>query len=128
MDRRRLLRAVAALPVLGAGCLSGLPTATGPRSGPTPERTPGERVGSVVEDIGVESTDDDRLAVVLTVRNRGVEPTEARVVATVTAGGEEFVRETTVRVGPETTTTTRVAFDVPFEEFSGDGSVSARVA
>jgi hypothetical protein len=124
MRRRRLL---AALPALLGGCLSNLPTATGPRSGPTPDGTPGERTGVVVADVDVEPTADDRLRVLATLRNRGPEPTDATVVVTVTVAGEESVRESTVRVPGGATVETSVAFDATFDAFTGDGSVSARV-
>ena len=127
MRRRRLLRALAAVPALLGGCLSGLPGATGPRSGPTPDGTPGGQTGVVVEDIDVEPTDDDRLRVLATLRNRDPEPTDATVVVTVTVAGEETVREATVRVPGQGTVETSVEFDAAFDEFSGDGSVSARV-
>jgi hypothetical protein len=124
--RRRLL--ALALPALAPGCLSGLPTASGPRAPPEPDGTPGGRTGTAVSDIDVEPTDDDRLRVVATVRNDGGDPVDARVVVTVTVGDEESVRETTVRVPAGDTATASVAFDVTFDAFSADGSVSARVA
>ena len=127
MRRRRLLRALATLPALLAGCLSGLPTATGPRSGPDPEGTPGQRTGVVVAEIDVEPTADDRLRVLATLRNRDPEATDATVAVTVTIADEETVREATVRVPGQGTVETSVEFDVTFDEFTGDGSVSARV-
>jgi hypothetical protein len=128
MRRRRLL--ALALPALAPGCLSGLPTASGPRAPPEPDGTPGGDTGTgvSVSDIDVEPTDDDRLRVVATVRNRGGTPVDARVVVTVTVGGDETVRETTVRAPAGESATASVAFDATFDAFSADGSVSARVA
>lgn len=128
MRRRSFAAAIAA--ALGGGCLADLPSATGPRSGPTPSSTPGTPgtpAGSSVTDVDVETTDDGRLRVVATVRNRGSTARTARVVVTVTVDGETSSRETTVSVPAEETATASVAFDVTFDEFSGDGSVSARV-
>lgn len=127
MRRRRLLRTLAALPALLGGCLSGLPTATGPRSGPEPAGTPGQQTGVVVSDVDIEPTEDDRLRVLATVRNRDPEPTDATVVVTVTIADEETVREVTVRVPGQGSAETSVEFDATFDEFTGDGSVSARV-
>ena len=127
MRRRRLLRALAALPALLGGCLSSLPTATGPRSAPEPEGTPGQRTGVVVADLDIEPTDDDRLRVLATLRNRDPEPTDATVVVTVTIADEETVRESTVRVPGQGTVETGVEFDATFDAFSEDGSVSARI-
>ena len=127
MRRRRLLCAVATLPALLTGCLSGLPTATGPRSGPEPEGTPGRRTGVVVAEIDVEPTDDDRLRVLAALRNRGPDATDATVVVTVTIADEESVRETTVPVPGRETVETSVEFDATFDEFTGGGSVSARI-
>lgn len=128
MRRRRLLCALAALPALLSGCLAGLPRASGPRSGPTPDGTPGEEGGVTVADVGVEPTDDDRLRVVVTVTGRGAERTEARVAVTVRVDGEASVRETAVTVPAGGTTTADVEFGVTFDAFSSGGSVSARVA
>jgi hypothetical protein len=108
MRRRRLLRALAVVPALLGGCLSDLPTATGPRSGPEPEDTPGQQTGVVVADIDVE-------------------PTDATVVVTVTIADEETVRESTVRVPGQGTAEASVEFDATFDAFTGDGSVSARI-
>lgn len=127
MRRRRLLRALVALPALFGGCLSSLPTATGPRSGPTPDDTPGQQTGVVVSDVDVEPTDDDRLRVLATLRNRDPEPTDATVVVTVTIAGEASEREATVRVPGRGSTAASVEFDATFDEFTGDGSVSARI-
>lgn len=124
MRRRRLLAALLAL--LG-GCLSDLPTATGPRSAPTSDGTPGQPMGVVVADVDVEPTDDDRLRVLATLRNRGPEPTNATVVVTVTVADEESVRESTVRISGQATVETSVEFDATFDEFTGNGSVSARI-
>jgi hypothetical protein len=118
---------VAALAALGAGCLADLPSATGPRSGPTPSGTPGTPAGPTVADVDVEATDDDLLRVVATVRNRGTSARTTRVVVTVTVAGEESVREASVSVAAGETATASVEFDVAFDEFAGDGSVSARV-
>ncbi len=128
MRRRRLLCSLAALPALLSGCLAGLPRASGPRSGPTPDGTPGEEGGVTVADVGVEPTDDDRLRVVVTVTNRGAERTEARAAVTVRVDGEASVRETAVTVPAGGTTTADVEFGVTFDAFSSGGSVSARVA
>ncbi len=128
MRRRRLLCALAALPALLSGCLAGLPRASGPRSGPTPDGTPGGEGGVTVADVDVEPTDDDLLRVVVSVGNRGAGRTAARVVVTVDAGGDESVRQTTVSVPAGGTATARVEFETTFDAFSSNGSVSARVA
>jgi len=127
MRRRRLLSALATLPALGAGCLSGLPTATGPRSAPEPEGTPGQQTGVVVADVDVEEGDSGQLLVVATLRNRESDPTEATVVVTLTIGDEETVGEKTVAVPGRSSVETTVAFEATFDEFTGDGSVSARI-
>jgi hypothetical protein len=127
MRRRRLLSALAALPVLGAGCLSGLPTATGPRSAPEPEGTPGQQTGVVVSDVDVDEGEEGQLLVVATLRNRGDDPTEATVAVTLTLGDEETVGEKTVEVPGRSSVETTVEFGATFDEFTGDGSVSARI-
>jgi hypothetical protein len=84
-------------------------------------------MGVVVADVDVEPTDDDRLRVLATLRNRGPEPTNATVVVTVTVADEESVRESTVRISGQATVETSVEFDATFDEFTGNGSVSARI-
>jgi hypothetical protein len=127
MRRRRLLAALAALPALGAGCLSGLPTASGPRSAPEPEGTPGRQTGVVVGDVDVAEGDQGQLLVVATLRNRGPDPTEATVVVTLSVGVEETVREATVAVPGGSSVETTIEFETTFDAFTGNGSISARV-
>lgn len=127
MRRRRLLVALAALPALGAGCLSGLPSATGPRSAPEPEGTPGRQTGVVVADVDVEEGEDGQLLVLTTLRNRGPDPTDATVVVTLTVADEETVREETLELPGASSVETTVEFEATFDEFASDGSVSARV-
>ena len=127
MYRRRLLAALAALPALGAGCLSDLPTASGPRSGPEPEGTPGRQTGVVVGDVDIGEDSQGQLIVVATLRNRGPDPTEATVVVTLSVGVEETVRETTVEVPGGSSVETAIEFETTFDVFTDNGSISARV-
>ncbi len=108
-----------------AGCAGDLPRATGPRGPPTSPGPPPTNAAAVgVTDIDVEPADDGSLTVLATVENRGGEPATREVVATVTLDDEELVRSTTVRVGAGATREVGIGFDLSFDAFSADGSVS----
>lgn len=127
MHRRALLAALAAAGgTTGlAGCTGDLPRATGPRrppASPAPPPTDGAAVSAT--DIDVEPADDGSLRVLATVENRGSEPASREVVVTVTLDDREFVRSTVVRVGAGATREVGLGFDLTFDAFSADGSVT----
>jgi hypothetical protein len=127
VHRRALLAGLAAAAgATGlAGCTGDLPRATGPRRPPaSPGPPPTEGAAVSVTDIDVEPADDGSLTVLATVENRGNEPATREVVATVTLDDAELVRSTTVGIGAGATREVGLGFDLSFDAFSADGSVS----
>lgn len=128
MRRRALLGLLAALPLGLAGCTGNLPGATGPRKPPEPSSSPpGSGPDVHVSHIDVEGAPDGSLRVVATVENRGGRTATRTVSATVTVSGDEHVGSTEVHVGPGATVEATIDFDLPYDAFVGDGSVSVDV-
>ncbi|MFB6090311.1 MAG: transcriptional initiation protein Tat [Halobellus sp.] len=133
MDRRRVLAAAGgALATLLGGCLGSAPGATGPRNPPDapadePRRTdapPAVSVGT----FDFEATDGGDLRVFGTVRNRSDVERNATVTVTVSLDDDEFERQTSLAVPAGGSAEWSVTFDVAYERFTKNGSLSVDVA
>jgi len=123
MKRRRLL----ALSVALLGGCSNLPSASGPRTPPTPSEPTAAPTRSLqVTDLDVEEANDGYLRVVATVRN-GTNAQRTRTLRIRVRAGEvrtEQQRDVTVAGGAQRD----VVFDftdVRYEDFSGNGSLNS---
>lgn len=132
MDRRAVLRRLGLTLGLGAGC-SDLPRASGPRTPPSAGdrpaggTTPTPRPVSV-SDIDVRKTETENLRVVVTVTNRTVSEQTRSLRVWVDLGDRRSERTESVTVPPEDETEVAVEFDdVTYDEFSGSGTVNARI-
>ncbi|WP_411963515.1 transcriptional initiation protein Tat [Haloferax sp. YSMS24] len=129
MERRRLLGLVAV--GLSSGCLSGYPTATGPRNPPEapadePRETP--EVPSVrIVTFDFESTDDGRLRVFGEVVNDSGSERVVTVRVRVAVGENESVRDTDVSVPSGETEPFSVEFDVEFDAFASNGEIDVSI-
>lgn len=125
MRRRAVVRALAALPFALAGCAGDLPGATGPRRPPeSPTPPPGGRSDVRVVGIDVAEAPDGGLRVLATVRNDSQRDVTREVVATATLDGEEYVASTEVRVPAGGDVEATIDFDLRYDEYVGQGSVS----
>lgn len=137
MKRREASRTLAALvgTVLGAGCLSNPPGATGPRTPPRGGTPPPEAPrGGSPADLRVvafdfEEAENGRLRVVGRVANDGVnERTVVLVITVRTDEGEVVERpQLTVDAGSEAAFGVVVS-DVGFEQFQADGELDIELA
>jgi hypothetical protein len=132
--RRRLCRSLAALPLASlAGCLSGLPRATGPRNPPDETRSPtGGASGSgdvvSVSSTTVEESEDGRLLVTGEVRNLSDARAVRTVVVEATVDGDEYSGSTEVTVPGDGTATFSVVVPVEYGRFNDGGSLDVGLA
>ncbi|WP_224449751.1 transcriptional initiation protein Tat [Haloprofundus salilacus] len=129
MKRRTLVTAL--LPALSAGCLSSLPSATGPR-GPPEEPTTGPGEGPEYDPLSVETfdfegTEEDELRAFGTVNNRTPEERTGTVSVRVTVDGEETVETTEVTVPGDSTAEFETVVPVSFEAFERNGQLQVTV-
>mgnify|MGYP000044191140 CR=1 FL=1 len=122
MHRRRLL--ALALPLLG-GC-SNLPNPSGPRTPPTPSEPTAPRNRSLgVTDLDVEAADDGHLQVLATVTNPSNAERTRTLRVRVRTGDVRSEQQRQVSVGGGKTRTVTFEFeDIPYDDFSGDGSLN----
>lgn len=124
MDRRGAIRLVGL--ALTGGCLS-TPSATGPRNPPTasgdgPPTDGGSDVS--VTNLDVEEAEDGSLKLLATVVNEGETAQTRTLRAKASVGEESYVETREVRVAAGSETEVAVTFDVTYDEFTGNGSVS----
>ncbi|MFB6107403.1 MAG: hypothetical protein ABEJ82_01020 [Haloplanus sp.] len=132
MDRRAVLRRLGLTVALGAGC-SDLPHATGPRTPPPPGDPSSGSGGSAsnpvsVTDLGVGKDDGGALQVDVAVTNRAASEQTRTLRVWVVVDDRRSERSLSVTVPAGETTETTVTFeDVTYDEFSGSGTVNARI-
>ncbi|KAB1196189.1 MULTISPECIES: transcriptional initiation protein Tat [Haloferax] len=129
MERRRLLGLVAV--GLSSGCLSGLPTATGPRNPPEapagePRQTP-EIPPVRIATFDFESTDDGRLRVFGDVVNDAGSERTVTVRVRVTVDGDESIRDTDVTVPSGETASFGVVFPLEYDTFASGGELDVTI-
>jgi hypothetical protein len=127
--RRRLCRALAVVPLASvAGCLSGLPTATGPRN--PPDEAPPTRSGGDGDDpVSVTSTDvlegeNGHLLVAGEVRNRSGAPATRTVVVEATVDDDTVSASEEVTVPANGTTEFRVTVPMDYQRFNDGGALN----
>lgn len=123
MHRRRLL----ALGIALLGGCSDLPGATGPRTPPTPSEPTAAPARSLrVTDLDTEEADDGHLQVVATVRNETTTQRTRTLRIRVRAGDTRTEQRQAVTVAANTERDVVFDFtDVPYDDFSGDGSLNS---
>lgn len=111
-----------------AGCAS--PQApSGPFTPPqSPEGGPTETVQLVIVTFRAIETDSGNLGARLVLENRSERERTAEIIVTATVGDESFQQTETIAVQANTQAETVVEFQVSYQEYVGNGSISARIA
>lgn len=126
MERRGYLTVCA---LLSAGCLGGRRNESGPRTPPPSpegggaEKTERQRDLQIL-DYTVESGDDGRLAVPVTVENLADDRRTGTLVGEATVDGETFRVEREVSLEGDTEATITLEFDVSYDEFTSGGDLT----
>lgn len=128
MKRRAALTTFAL--TLSAGCLSPLPRATGPRKPPeAPEGGPGVSSDALsIETWDYSETGGGSLRIFGTIRNSSDVKTTATVAATVTVAGDGHTNSTDITVPAGGTAKFELRYDVSYDKFEQNGSISIELA
>lgn len=130
MKRRSVLRALALLPVSGAGCLENPPGRTGPRNPPdAPEGgpNPAEQPDVRIEGFDFEETSGGELRVFGSVVNETDVRRDVTVLVTVHAGGDVYRRTSEFSVPGGEETDFYVVFEIEYGEFAQNGRVNVEL-
>ncbi len=125
LTRRKLLSIAGALG--GAGCLQPQ-SPSGPRTPPqSPEGGPTQRGGLVIADFRGQEGDNGNLEVLIVIENRGENDQSATIEVVAQVGDQSFQRTETVGVPAGERVETVLEFDVAYDDYVGDGSISATI-